>query len=206
MTDLERFFVQLVRKISADDRARLTKPLFLVDIRNSILPYRANRRALQLESSEDYELVLMRLCAGEGGFARIGPDEVGDEFRKELQSRNPDLTIVSRHQQAVVHLDSKAVSKALDPKPDLAYAPPPSSTKSRRASREPRTPTSEQADRQAKAARCTRCGGALPTGRSVNFCPQCGLSLTRLRCQDCATELEPGWRHCVNCGAAVPEM
>lgn len=194
MTDLERFFVQLIRNLAASDPSRLGKPLLLVDIRNSILPYRANRRALQLESSEDYELVLMRLCAGEGGFARTGPDEVRDEFMKELASPNPDLTIVQQHENAVVHLDSKAVAKALDRKPELAYAP--------QEHLAPRPALSEQSE-AGEVSRCNRCGGALPTSRVVNFCPQCGQNLIRIRCPECETELEPTWRHCVNCGAAV---
>ncbi len=80
MDDLERFFRQIVRNLAATDPARLRRPLPLIEIRESIVPYRANRRALQLESSEDYELVLMRLCAGEGGFARTEPAEVRAEF------------------------------------------------------------------------------------------------------------------------------
>jgi hypothetical protein len=215
VTDLECFFVQLVRTLAAGDRTRLGKPLLLVDIRNSILPYRANRRALQLESSEDYELVLMRLCAGEGGYARTGPDEVQDEFIKELESPNPDLTLVARHEKAVVHLDSRAVAKALDPQPELAYAPqehltpaaeitPTPGGKPKRGVHEPRPAASKQDEDRDKPSRCSRCGGALPTGRVVNFCPQCGQDLTRPRCSACQTELEPGWRHCVSCGAAVP--
>jgi hypothetical protein len=214
VTDLERFFVQLVRNLAAEDRTRLGKPLLLVDIRNSILPYRANRRALQLESSEDYEFVLMRLCAGEGGFARTGPDEVRDQFIKELESPNPNLTIVQQHENAVVHLDAKAVAKALDPKPELAYAPqehrsPPEETKPtpgskpKRAPRGSPPPISEQGEAGDRATRCNRCGGALPVGRVVNFCPQCGQNLTRVQCPECKTELERGWRHCVNCGATL---
>ena len=67
MTDLERLVRQLVDNLSAIDPARLQQPVTLADIRDTIVPYRATRRALQLESSEDYELALMRLCAGEGG-------------------------------------------------------------------------------------------------------------------------------------------
>jgi hypothetical protein len=202
VTDLERFFVQLVRNLVASDPNRLGKPLLLVDIRNSFLPYRANRRSLQLESSEDYELVLMRLCAGEGGFARTGPDEVLDEFMKEVESPNPDLTIVQQHENAVVHLDSKAVAKALDPQPDLAYAPQEQLSPSAEARP---TPASKQ-KRGPREPRCTRCGGTIPAGRVVNFCPQCGQNLTSTRCPQCKTELEPGWRHCVSCGAAVDEQ
>lgn len=204
MTDLERFFVQLVRNLAADDRTRLGKPLLLVDIRNSILPYRANRRALQLESSEDYEAVLLRLCAGEGGFVRTGPDEVRDQFMQELESPNPDLTIVQQHENAVVHLDAKAVAKALDPQPELAYAPQDHRPPVEEIKRTPASKPKRAAREPDQTSRCNRCGHVLPTGRPVNFCPQCGQNLTPVRCAECKTELEPGWRHCVACGAVVP--
>jgi predicted RNA-binding Zn-ribbon protein involved in translation (DUF1610 family) len=213
VTDLECFFVQLVRNLAASDRSRLGKPLLLVDIRTSILPYRANRRALQLESSEDYELMVMRLCAGEGGFARTGPDEVGDEFRREVGSPNPDLTLVERQEKAVVHLDPKAVAKALQPKPDLAFAPQDHLFHPEDAqqldpvpldspSAEPPRVDSEAGIAES-ALRCTRCGAGLPTGRVIKFCPQCGQSQVRTRCPQCKTELEPEWRHCVSCGLPV---
>ena len=50
---------------------------------------------------------------------------------------------------------------------------------------------------------CLYCGGALPAHRAVNFCPHCGQSQTVALCAHCHGELEPGWRHCVNCGATV---
>jgi Double zinc ribbon len=213
LTDLERFFVQLVRNVAAEDSTRLQKPLLLVDIRNSILPYRANRRALRLESSEDYEWVLLRLCAGEGGFARTGPDDVADDFRNEVGTPNPDLTVVQRHENAVVHLDPRAVAKALDPDPELVYAPrapasqsgtqPAAASKGKRPVREPRPATPQRGKASDTGSRCSRCGITLPAGRVVNFCPGCGQNLSRRRCASCQTELEPTWRHCVNCGATV---
>jgi hypothetical protein len=214
VTDLERLFGQLVRNLAAGDSTRLRQPLSLGDIRNSILPYRANRRALQLESSEDYELVLMRLCAGEGGFARTEPPEARVEFEMEIGSPNPDLTLVERHEKAVVSLDPTAVTKALDPRPDLAYAPqdhvsytPPTekapSSRLDLPSTKPPKAVPRSPDPAGKALRCPSCGGSLPVGRVVNFCPQCGQNLTRTRCPECKTELEQGWRHCVNCGRSV---
>jgi hypothetical protein len=214
MTDLERFFRQLVRNLAAADPGRLHHPLPLAEIRNSIISYRANRRLLQLESSEDYELVLMRLCAGEGGFARTEPDEVRVALMEEVASPNPDLTIVQRHETAIVTLEPKAFAFVLDPEPDLAYAPrehrvsrdspqerPAVSAES--PSRKTRKRASPAGPADDKPARCTRCGSRLPVGRPVNFCPQCGQNLTRARCPECKTELEPGWRHCVGCGISL---
>ena len=202
MTDVELLFRQLVANLKSSDPARLRQPLLLSDIRRSLVPYRANRRALQMESSEDYEAALMRLCAGEGGFARTGPDEVRDEFLREIESPNPDLTLLEQREGAVVHLDPAALAK-LDQKPDQAYAPPaptpppapPRSTSGKRKAAAPSPAAAPQ--------KCPRCSGALPAGRVVNFCPQCGQNLVRRQCPSCRTELEPGWKHCVNCGATI---
>jgi len=213
LTDLERFFVQLVRNVAAEDSIRLQKPLLLGDIRNSILPYRANRRALGLESSEDYEWVLLRLCAGEGGFARTGPDDVADDFLNEVGTPNPDLTVVQRHENAVVHLDPRAVAKALDGATKLVYAPhepasqsgveQPVASKGKRPVRMPPPATPQRGKASDTGSRCSRCGITLPARRVVNFCPGCGQNLSRPRCVSCQTELDPTWRHCVNCGATV---
>ena len=197
--DLERFFRQLARNLAASDPSRLQSGLALAEIRNSIVPYRANRRALQLESSEEYELVLMRLCAGEGGFARIEPEEVGAEFAAELSSPNPDLGIVRRREEALVSLDPGALAKALDRNPERAYAPQ-KPLRAAAKSRKSRESAPERTRPSEKPAQCTRCHGLLPPGRVVNFCPQCGLNLARTRCPECKTELDPSWRHCVGCG------
>jgi hypothetical protein len=203
VTELELLFEQLVRNLAAINRSRLQEPLPLTEIRNSIIPYRANRRALKLESSEDYELVLMRLCAGEGGFARTEPAESRVEFEMEVGTPNPDLTLVERHEKAVLHLDPRAVAKVLDPAPDLTYAPKqPASASSSGKHRAERNKAAAQTTRSSPQ-RCSRCGAGLPTGRPVNFCPQCGQNLAQRRCANCQTELEPGWRHCVSCGTPV---
>jgi hypothetical protein len=54
-------------------------------------------------------------------------------------------------------------------------------------------------------SRCAFCGGRLPAGRPVNFCPHCGQSQALILCPECRSEVEPGWKHCVNCGRAVAE-
>ncbi|MFN0181090.1 MAG: zinc ribbon domain-containing protein [Gemmatimonadales bacterium] len=58
-------------------------------------------------------------------------------------------------------------------------------------SSEPETPT------------CKACHQALPTHRPVGFCPFCGRQVGVLRCARCSEEIEPGWRHCINCGLAA---
>jgi predicted RNA-binding Zn-ribbon protein involved in translation (DUF1610 family) len=202
VSDLERFFAQLVRNLAALNPARLRQPLTLAEIRESIIPYRANRRALELESSEDYELIVIRLCAGEGGLAIAEPEEAHADFVKEAGSSNPDLTIVEKHRKAVVGLDPRAVARALDPKPELAYAPWEEQVSQAEFARKTEAAAAERVPHVPDLL-CTHCRAALPVGRVVNFCPKCGQS--QLRCPKCRTELERGWRHCVGCGAAVGE-
>jgi predicted RNA-binding Zn-ribbon protein involved in translation (DUF1610 family) len=194
LTDLERLVRQIVRNLTATDPAGLHRALPLSDIRDHIVPYRTNRRALELESSEDYELALMRLCAGEGGFAHTEPDEVRAEFEAELQSSNPDLGIVQRLGDAVIRLEARALTRT-DPRPELAFAPP---------GHADRMHGSEVRSEPAHSeARCVACKGVLPAGRAISFCPHCGLSLALSRCPVCDGELEAGWRHCVSCGYRI---
>lgn len=203
MEDLRRFFRQIVSTLAAADPARLKSPLLLKEIRQSILPYRAHRRALQLESSEDYELVLIRLCAGQGDLARVEPDEVRAEFSAEALNSNPDLTIVHRHENASLVLNQDQVARAIGESPEQAFAPP----EHRLAAPHPKEPPpqpdrSAQADRPS-AAICRNCGGELPPVLQVKFCPHCGEGQEPSQCPECQTRLEPGWRHCIACGTAV---
>ena len=52
---------------------------------------------------------------------------------------------------------------------------------------------------------CPYCNGALPTGRKIVFCPNCGQNLTIQRCPACGTELEMGWKFCITCGRGMPQ-
>jgi len=50
---------------------------------------------------------------------------------------------------------------------------------------------------------CRYCGGTLPDGRDVIFCPHCGHNLTVKHCPACSAELELGWKYCITCGREV---
>lgn len=241
MTDLERFFRRLVANLASTDPARLHRPVPLQEIQQDIVPYRVNRRALQLDTSEDYELVLLRLCAGEGGFLSTEPEEARLRFAREAQSRHPDLGILRAVDGVVVSLRSEPLAYALVPAPEPSYAPPikdyeppaepadaflpeleerpppgatpdldPNYESDLEPEYEPGLEPEPELDlapaaRKEPALQCLYCGGSLPTGRTVNFCPHCGQSQTTPVCPECRSELEPGWKHCVNCGCAVGE-
>lgn len=225
MTDLERLFSHLVFTIAAADPARLNGPLSVADIQFDIIPYRAHRRALEIDSSEDYEALLLRLFAGEGGLARTEPPEIQARFGQEAQSANPDLRLLREHGEALVSLSGAAVRRVLLADPHDGYAPAPPARSvdlSLEAERElelelPHPAESLPLDevRAATAgdpalgagtgagSMCLYCGGTLPASRQVNYCPHCGQSQTTVRCPECQSDVEVGWRHCVSCGAAV---
>jgi predicted RNA-binding Zn-ribbon protein involved in translation (DUF1610 family) len=200
VSDLERFFRRLVSNLASSDPARLHRPLPLAEVYQSIIPYRTNRRALGLDTSEDYELVLLRLAAGEGGFARTEPEDARASFAREVRSTHPDLEILHRFENVLLTLGSESLERALGPTPDLNdEAPAPEvALDAELPQPEPTSPAATST-----SSRCIHCGGALPEGRAVNFCPHCGQNQALTHCPECQSELEAGWRHCVNCGAAV---
>lgn len=84
-----------------------------------------------------------------------------------------------------------------DAPPRRPPAPPPAGTGTPMAA--PRAPT----PLAMAGAACRYCGGGLPEGRRVTFCPSCGHNLTVQHCPACATELEVGWSFCITCGRGV---
>jgi hypothetical protein len=207
LTDLERFFRRIVSNLAATDPGRLRLPLPLADIPSSIVPYRRNRRALQVETSEEYELVLLRLCAGEGGFILTDPEEVRQKFENEARSANPDLEIIHRFENVSLTLHPEWVEHALLAPSETLDAPAPPSA--------PPPPTEEPVEEpvveliegpieveENAGSQCVSCGAGLP-GRPVNFCPHCGQSQVAHMCPECHADVEPGWRHCVSCGRVL---
>jgi hypothetical protein len=234
VTDVERFFRRLVANLAASDPARLHHPIPLEDVYQSIIPYRSNRRALHLESSEDYEMVLLRLCAGEGDLVRTEPEDARVEFEEEVKSPNPDLDVLRRLEHVVISLRSGPLARALDPERDATYlipsappAPPipgldlpqPETVEPIDEPEalldddplpddpaEPLLDDAQLADDPVQSSpHCLYCGDRLPADRPVRFCPHCGQRQTPAECPQCHSEVEPGWRHCVNCGHALAE-
>ncbi len=93
------------------------------------------------------------------------------------------------------------------PPPPRAPTPPPAEYYATPPSSERTIGTASRAAGMTSAAvaagGCRYCGGALPQGRRVTFCPHCGQNLTVQRCPACSTELELGWKFCTTCGRAV---
>ena len=243
MQDIERLFRHLTRTLQAVDPARLQQPLTVGELVSRFVPYRTSRRALGVDSSEDYELLLLRFASGEGGFANTEPDPVRVRFAREARSPNPDLSVLREFRDAVFVLQPIPLARVLSGQTeDDAYAPPPrpapaappelvEAVSQMDAEVEvidhlpfdavrtvaPAVPQPEATEPGpevpavpeprpapvAAAPRCSFCGGSLPSGRAVHFCPHCGQSQLQGQCPRCKADVEYGWRHCVSCGTGL---
>ena len=218
MSDLHRLFSLIVTNIAAIDASRLYSPMTIGDLMQRVAPYRSSRRHLDVVTSEEYELLILRLAAGEEGLARLEPPETLARFRKELAGLHPDLHILVFEEAATLTLARDAVAGVLGGRPERGFAPPeahtppppaPVPSPPGEAAHQPPIEEVEilewEAPGEVHSDRCGFCGGTLPVGRAVNFCPHCGQSLRALHCPQCNEEIELGWRHCVACGAALAE-
>jgi hypothetical protein len=241
-TDVERLFRLIVQTVQAADPSRLHEPIPIHDLLTRIVPYRSARRALGVDTSEDYELLVLRLTGGEGGFVQTEPEPVSVRFAEEAVSVNPDLGVLHEFKDARLFLDPNALAWVMagrsrgdmyappeaelpPPAPPMPPAPPPTPTEpTAPPPRAPVTPPEPQrapppptpapppppprAEALPPAARaaspgCLQCGGLLPGGRLVNFCPHCGQSQAKGDCPHCTAEVEYGWNYCVTCGGGL---
>ncbi len=53
---------------------------------------------------------------------------------------------------------------------------------------------------------CWSCGAALPAGRTVNFCVECGADQRQPQCASCGTTVERQWKHCPECGMVLAKQ
>jgi len=190
VTDLERFFERLVRNLAAKDQEAVGQPIAVADIKNRILPYRSNRRALGIESHEEYEELLVRLVSQEDSLVTTTPLDVADWCARQMASLTPDLSGIPGQAAATIVVNPDALKRIFGARSD-----------------------SLAVDAEGKAQsgsaigpeQCPHCESKLPTNRAVNFCPKCGRSVTLIPCDTCGADLDPGWRYCANCGSEVSE-
>ena len=203
MDALDRMFHTLVRSIRDRYPAYLTAPFSVSDIHQTILPYRHFRRELGLDTNQEYELILMELLTGARGYLDVD-ERLRDQLGKELLSASPEPSRVRDYADSHVAINPAALASLGAPPASPVAAPADAGT----ASTTPRssilphaTPGSSQAT--SAAPRCRYCGGDLPPGRTLNYCPHCGQNLQVRNCPACGAEVEAGWRFCVACGKGV---
>ena len=146
------------------------------------------------------------------------------EMRGELESPNPNVGIFREYANCDVWITAPPawLSDVLaEPELDLprvAPAAPAAAEPEQEEFAEAGTPSFSEEPAPTEAApppvpdgvvvgarpqECAFCGGVLPPGRLVNYCPYCGNDLSLRPCPTCGEILEPRWRFCANCGTAV---
>ena len=247
MDELDRMYRRLVQNVRTGFPDLLGRPFEVAELYTTLIPYRHNRRELELDTNQDYEHVLLRLLSGERGYL-IGDPQMQTDLRSELESPNPDLSKFRAYSTTMVSIAPDGARSAEAPvlrRPGsggTAAIPAPASAPATQAMAdrptlgvpEQRPPARPQpAPRAATAApavppappapivapqpnlaatgqrsivgtgNCRYCGGSLPEGRNITYCPHCGQNLTVANCPACGTELDVGWKYCTTCGRAA---
>jgi hypothetical protein len=283
MSDLARFHRLLVTVLARTAPERFGTGCTIAEIRDTLLPYRLHRRALGVDSVEDYDALLLQLAAGDDALAECEDTAVAKLLKMERSGSNPDLLILRTHGTARLLLDPAQAEAALEAHRAARQAAPEAgagdgatqevpgdeddalpldlvrrslsdAAAGRTAAASPRSgdanaapaaaagtlgfgtgvpiggapvapgampvpivpvmmPAAHAAPPMAPVAvptatpapTCACCGLALPVGRVVRFCPGCGTN-QRPACPECGEETELGWRHCIACGAVLPDQ
>lgn len=208
MDELTRFARQLVERLATRPEGP-NRPVAVGEIRRTVLPYRAQRRALGLASVEDYETVLLRLVSEERGYVRTAPPATAKRCREELAQPNPDLGLLDEIADSTIQVTSLAAGQVMADEPPPQPEPEIRSPQQDEIVLEPTMPedsaTRTRETSPAPTALCPHCHTPTPSGRTVVFCPWCGERLIPLTCTRCSTELDPEWRHCITCGLPVQD-
>jgi hypothetical protein len=186
MDDLDRLAFRVARTVRTTYPHLLERGFTLADLEATLAPYAETRRELAIDGPHGYEHTLLRLLSGERGYLGTEP-ALQDACRRALTAPSPSVSLVRSWATAALTLNSGAFALA-DRSPHGAVGDAPRGTV-------PAIPATAQTH-----CDCHFCGGRLPTGRDVRFCPHCGLDLTVRHCPACSTELERPWRFCVTCG------
>ncbi|MGH7467705.1 MAG: zinc ribbon domain-containing protein [Longimicrobiales bacterium] len=206
------------------------QPVTVAEVYQDLIPYRNVRTSVGFALNADYEHALLKLLAGDGGYARVEPAEVQNALRLELKSQNPNVGIFrnyaacdvfvslprdfERHRQA----RSTAAPPAAAPGVGSAGVAPSGQTPVTNgstveraavpaATARPASPAAapppaqpSAAVRAASAVSCAACKKPMPNARPARFCPHCGHDQSRRQCAGCHEPMEATWKYCVACG------
>lgn len=105
MDELTRFARRLVEQLGTSSEG-VHRAIPVAALRETVIPYRKHRRALGVESVEDYETLLVRLVAGERGYLKTVPAAAAERCRSELAQATPDLAVLDEVAGATVQITS----------------------------------------------------------------------------------------------------
>jgi hypothetical protein len=232
--ELDRLFRQVIRNLAQLDPAHVHGPVEVAELYQRLIPYRTHRTALGLDTHQDYEMAVLRLLAGERGYALVEPAEARDALAREVAAVNPDTGFFKQFGSARVTFDPGHVRAALGGLAVSADDEPLNEAAPERAI--PTPPEEDALGESAGAdaidletgpgavpfaldeegapsvsprmgsAPCSFCGGELPMGRAVIFCPHCGQNVGVVHCPACGAELDVGWRYCITCGRQMAAL
>jgi hypothetical protein len=80
--ELDRLFARLVEALAEAGPGRLATPFVSAELYERLVPYRSNRARLNVATHQDYEMTVMRLLAGERGYARLEPEDVREALER----------------------------------------------------------------------------------------------------------------------------
>lgn len=210
MDDLDRLAFRVARTVRSTYPQLLEHGFTLSDIEERLAPFPEARRELAASGRDGYELTLLRLLSGERDYL-AADSALHDAARRALQADSPTVSMVRTWVGRPLSLRQPAHSLGGESRSGgsgsrIVTSGGIGTPAERRQSLRNATQASagvEDADQglgAADACGCHFCGGTLPSGRALNFCPYCGLDLTIRYCPACSSELEREWQFCVTCG------
>jgi hypothetical protein len=172
------------------------------ELYDSLVPYRHYRRDLGIETNQDYEAAVTRLLSGEKGYIRAD-HAMQERLKKELAASNTDLGAFRDYGDTRISLAPDAVQKlgvSIPSQNSGGYSVGGGALASGGNGESTTSFTVPGVSTLDPLEGCKFCGGTLPVGRAVTYCPHCGQNLAAKHCAGCGTELDPAWKFCVNCG------
>jgi len=204
MDDLDRLFRRLVQNIRNGHAEYLSVPFTVAELHDTLVPYRHYRRDLGIETNQDYEVAVTRLISGERGYIRAD-ESMQQRLKKEVTSSHADPGLFREYASARISLVPEAVKDLGVPIPAQnaggysagTHAP---GAKGGDGNGSATTFTVPSLSAMDLPEGCRYCGGTLPEGRAITYCPHCGQNLAAKHCAGCGAELDPAWKFCVSCG------
>lgn len=205
MDDLDRLFRRLVQNIRNGHAEYLSVPFTVAELHDTLVPYRHYRRDLGIETNQDYEAAVTRLISGERGYIRAD-EAMQQRLKKEATSSHADPGLFREYASARISLVPEAVKDLGVPIPAQNAGGYSAGARSAGAgdggggNGSATSFTVPSLSSMDLPEDCRYCGGTLPEGRAITYCPHCGQNLAAKHCVGCGAELDPSWKFCVTCG------
>ncbi|MDE0083908.1 MAG: zinc ribbon domain-containing protein, partial [Gammaproteobacteria bacterium] len=167
-------------------------------------------KCLGITLNREYDELLLRLLAGEGGYLVLESEPAREAIRRELERRHRNTGIYREFAAAKVRLNPARIPVDLPDAKPAARATSEDGKRTRPAPEAARSPTRRVAATEKvrsgagpKAApdTCPACSRTLPDHDRLRFCPHCGENTREAPCPQCGEILQREWRFCIVCGA-----